>query len=96
METSKPGRGNKVALAATILAVLTLALIVYSSTRLARVSCEVCVSFNGRNQCRTATAATQQEAIRTATDNACDFLSAGMAEGIRCSNTPPVSVTCAP
>jgi hypothetical protein len=98
MPTSKPRKMSRIAITATILAALALALVllVYSSMRLASVTCEVCIAFRGRNKCRTASAATRQEALRTASDNACDFLASGMSDGIQCSNTPPSSVTCEP
>ena len=36
----------------------------------------------------------EEEATRTATDNACGFLASGMTESIRCQNTPPAKVEC--
>ena len=79
---------------AVIGVVLAIVYIVYSLTSLAQVSCEVCMEFGGRTQCRTASGVDREEAERTATDNACAFLSSGMAEGIACTNTPPSKVTC--
>ena len=77
-----------------LLAVATLVLIVYSAVTSYSVLCEVCVTFNGRTSCREAYGNTREEAIRTATDNACALISGGMTDGIRCSNTPPDEVTC--
>lgn len=84
----------KIAFAA--LAALALALIVYSSFRQSQVSCEVCISYAGTSQCRTASGTTREEAIRTATNNACTYISSGMSDSIRCGNTPPSRVTCDP
>jgi hypothetical protein len=86
----------KVGVAAAVLALATLALIVQSVRRQARVSCEVCIVFHERSQCRTAAGATREEATRTAIDTACALLASGMTDGIRCSNTPPARVTCSP
>ena len=36
----------------------------------------------------------EEEALRTATDNACAFLASGMTDSIACSKTAPDSVTC--
>lgn len=83
-------------LVVTTLVVIALAAIVWSTFRQAQVSCEVCIAYQGRSQCRTAQGATREDAIRTATDNACAFLSTGMAEGIQCANTPPTKTECAP
>lgn len=84
----------KIVLAALAAAVVVL--IIYSTLSQASVSCEVCISYEGAAQCRTASGTTREEAIRTATTNACTFLSSGMSDSIRCSNTPPTSVACEP
>ena len=73
---------------------LLLGYIVYSSMTLTRVSCDVCIEFQGRTDCRTAGGANAQEAQRSATDLACTFLSSGMTDGINCSNTPPKTLAC--
>lgn len=72
--------------------ILFLALVVYFSLHLGEVKVEVCVEFKGRTNCGTAAAPTEQEAIRTATDNACALISAGMTESMACARTPPTSV----
>jgi len=72
----------------------TVAVIVLAVQGSMAVSCEVCVTFAGRSACRTAAGATREEAVRTATDNACAFLASGMTDSIRCTNTPPTSVAC--
>jgi hypothetical protein len=69
-----------------------LGVIFFSTFRQERVSCRVCVSFKGRRDCRTASAVTQQEAIRTAVTNACALLAAGVTETTQCENTKPDSV----
>ena len=53
---------------------------------------EVCISFNGRDNCRTARGNTEAEAKRTASDNACADLANGMTQIINCQNTTPRSV----
>ena len=53
---------------------------------------EVCMVFEGREQCRTATGPSLPEAQRTAVSNACAVLAGGMSASIRCENTPPKSV----
>lgn len=52
---------------------------------------EICITFQGRTECRTARASTRNEALRTATDNACTLMSGGQSEFERCRNTPPTS-----
>ena len=87
-------RPSATTLAAMIFVVVVLVLIVYSTLRLGGTSCEVCVEFQGRTQCRKAQGAARAEAIRTATENACAFISAGVTDSIACGNTTPKSVRC--
>jgi hypothetical protein len=78
----------------TLLALGTLALIVSAAIQGFGILCEVCVTFEGRTQCREAYGHTEEEAIRTATDNACGLLTSGMTNTIRCGKTPPDTSTC--
>ena len=84
----------KIAIGATVLIAATIGLLVYSVLQQAKVSCEVCVTFRGNTQCRTAIGPTRDEAIKTATSNACAYLASGMADSIACANTSPLSVAC--
>lgn len=70
-----------------------LCLLVYLTLGLAQFTCEVCMEYQGRRNCATASGTTREEAVRTASDTACATISAGMTESIQCGNTPPVSVT---
>lgn len=53
---------------------------------------EVCMEFRGRQQCRAARAKTRNEAIRTASENACAEISSGMTDTMSCGQSTPVSV----
>ena len=53
---------------------------------------EVCMVFNGRENCRTARGNSEAEAKRTATDNACADITSGMAQITGCQNTTPKSI----
>ena len=68
--------------------------IVYSSLGLNKFSCEVCMEFRGSTACKTASADTREEAIRTAMDNACAQLASGMTDSIACTQAPPKSISC--
>jgi hypothetical protein len=85
---------KRVVLLAALGVALAIGYIFYSLTTLGRVSCEVCVTYNGRTDCRAGAGSTEEEAQRTALDVACSLLSSGMADGIACTNTPPTKVTC--
>ncbi len=69
-----------------------IGLLVYLSLGQKQVRAEVCVEFQGRRNCRVASGPTEEQAIRTATDNACATISSGMTESMTCGRTPPVSV----
>ncbi|MBZ5582537.1 MAG: hypothetical protein LAQ30_10110 [Acidobacteriia bacterium] len=57
-----------------------------------RVTCRVCMSFDGRRDCRTASAETREEAVRAAVTNACAQLAGGVIQSSQCENTPPESI----
>ena len=83
------------AIIGAVFAVATVGLLVVSALSAFEHDCEVCMTFRGVSQCRSAAGVTREEAVRTATDNACAVLGArGMTLSIECSNTPPASVTC--
>ncbi len=80
-------------LLAIVFGVAVVGLLLYSSRGLRQFTYEVCMEFQGRTNCATASGTTQQEAIRTATDTACATISAGMTASIQCSSTRPMKVT---
>ena len=71
-----------------------VAYIVLSSLSLRKVSCEVCVDFQGRSACRTANGPTREEAINTAHDNACATIAQGRTQSILCGGSQAASITC--
>ena len=84
----------KIAVGTIIFGVLTIALLIYAMLQQAKVTCDVCVTFHGKTECRTAAGPDREQAVRTAVDNACGLLTSGMTNSINCSNTPPDSVSC--
>lgn len=85
---------NKTTLIAILFGLIVLATLIYSSMNLQQYSCEVCMTYQGQDNCSTASGTSEEEAMRTATDVACAPISSGMTESIQCSNTPPKSVNC--
>lgn len=83
---------KRVGLWVAILMAVFVAAIVYSTINLRRFRAEVCMEFQGRTACRIAAAATREQAVRTATDNACALISSGMTDSMACTQTPPRSV----
>jgi hypothetical protein len=77
-----------------IFGVLLIGAIVYLSLGFDQLRCEVCMDFQGRTQCRTASGANEHTAVQTAKDNACAYLVHSKTEGFLCSQTTPARVTC--
>lgn len=71
---------------------IVVAFIAYSTFHQERVRCQVCMSFNGHTDCRTASAASRQDALRAAISNACAQLASGVSESVRCESSQPQSV----
>jgi hypothetical protein len=71
-----------------------LGVLVYATLQQAAVSCEACVEFGGRSECRTSSAESQEEAVRGAVTAACALLSSGVTQGMQCDRTLPRSVSC--
>jgi hypothetical protein len=69
-----------------------IAVLAYMSMGMRQHRVEVCVNFQGRTNCRIAAGPTQEQALRTATDNACATITSGMTESMACGQTPPASV----
>lgn len=53
---------------------------------------EVCMGFQGRTACKVASGETREEALRTATDNACALIAFGVTDSGACSRSQPLSV----
>ncbi|HNY41310.1 MAG TPA: hypothetical protein PKJ41_12985 [Bryobacteraceae bacterium] len=71
---------------------LFLGFITWQMTSLRQNRVEVCMAFEGRQQCSTASGASKQEAARTATDAACALISSGVTGTQACARTQPLSV----
>ncbi len=71
-----------------------IAFLAYSTLSAQKVTCNVCVEFNGRSNCAPASANDEIEATRTAQNTACGPVTSGMNETIACGNKPPVSQSC--
>jgi hypothetical protein len=70
--------------------------VVYSSFQVSDFECEVCMTFEGRDVCRTTTGKTEVEGMRTGIDNACAQLASGVTDSMRCGRTQPRKASCRP
>lgn len=83
---------SKTAIIGIVFVVATVAFIVYSSMTGAQYRVEVCMSFQGQTSCRTASADTDEHALRSATSNACALIASGVTDTMACERSNPTSV----
>jgi hypothetical protein len=83
---------TKALILGVIVAVGLLSLLVFSSMNLAKYKAEVCVTFNGMTQCRTAAGATEEYVIRAGTSDACSTLASGVTQSMACEQSPTQSI----
>jgi len=84
---------KKPVVAAIVFVLLVLAVIVYSTMTLSQHRVEVCVQFNGKTNCKRASATTEEFAQQAAITNACGEIAFGVTETVACEHTPPAKVT---
>lgn len=72
---------------AALLAVMTSLMLGLRQNRV-----EVCMAFNGRTNCSTASGPGRDEALRTATHAACTLIASGVTDSQACERGEPVSV----
>ena len=94
MREARRGGSWRNRIAAAVVLTPVIGFVVYSSFQVSAVECEVCMQFDGRTICRSASAARRDEALRSAADNACALLTSGMTNSIRCQQGEPVKTEC--
>jgi len=79
----------------TIVAIVAfVALLLFNTLSAQKVTCDVCVEFNGQRNCATASHESEEEAARSAQMTACGPVTNGMDDQIACGRRPPVSTQC--
>lgn len=79
----------------TVMSLLALAgVLVLLSLQISQVECEVCMNFKGRQNCATAAAPTEAEAVRSGRMTACGTIAAGVRDSFACDGAKPASITC--
>ena len=68
--------------------------LLWSTLKSQRVECSVTVEFQGSGNAATASAASEEDALREAQTAACGPLVVGMDQSIACGRTPPKSRHC--
>ena len=83
---------SKTVIIGVIFVVAIIGFLIYSSMGIAKYRVEVCVAFNGRTSCRTASADSQDHAQRSAQSNACALIASGVTDTMQCERSTPQSV----
>jgi hypothetical protein len=73
---------------------LFVVLVIYRSFHVAGFRCEVCITFQGRQACRSVDGPTEREALSAAVNNTCAQLSSGVTDSMACERTPPTKRDC--
>ncbi len=85
---------NKRALVGTLIVLAFFGFLFWWTLAQQRSECRICVAYKGRQNCATASAASNAEATRNAQSTACGILVAGMNDAIACGNASPVTAQC--
>lgn len=72
--------------------VVVIAVLIYTTVGNNRYRCQVCMVFHGKQACRMAAASTEEQAQRTAIENACAEIASGVSDSMACENRQPASV----
>jgi len=83
---------NKTILLAIVFLCAVAGYLLFSTIGLRRYRCEVCINYRGNTACGKAAASTREQALRTATENACAQISSGISASQQCEHTTPDSV----
>ncbi len=67
-------------------------LLFYMTIGQQRARVEVCMSYQGRQNCAKASAETKEQALRTATTNACALIASGVTDSLACERGTPLSI----
>lgn len=77
-----------------VFGLIVVLLVVFSLRGVHEVTCEVCVTYKGRTECRVGQGRTREDAVRQAQTSACAVMTNGMDEVVACGNVEPTSVSC--
>lgn len=85
---------RKPVVAGILFLLVFVAVLIYSTISLTRGRhrVEVCMQFGGRTDCRVASGASEDSALRTAVTNACALIASGVTDSQQCERSAPVSV----
>jgi hypothetical protein len=85
---------TRAGLLGALLLATVLGYVIVESFQLEAATCEVCMSYGGRTQCRSVSGSDTKEARQAAITNACAFLSSGVTDTMACGRQKPASEKC--
>ena len=85
---------SRAGLVGLLIAIAIVGYVLAGSMSASGHSCEVCMEYQGRSQCRTVAAATVDLAREGAIQNACAFIAGGVTDGMACHREKPVRESC--
>lgn len=75
-----------------IFVIAFIALVLFTTLEGPRFRVQVCMSFGGREACKTVKAKSEEAALRSAIQNACADISSGVTDTVSCEKSEPKSV----
>ena len=81
-------------LVTTAVILLFIAFLAWSTLSAQKVTCNVCVNYQGKSNCASASHESEAEAVRSAQTTACGPLTRGMNDAIACRRRIPLSQEC--
>jgi hypothetical protein len=81
-------------MAGVVFGAILFAALIYTTLDQTGVDCKVCIDFEGRSACESASAPDRVQARMQATTGACTRLSSGVTDSMRCGRASPTLVEC--
>ncbi len=82
---------SKPVIAGILFFAVVIGMMIWASLGLAKTKVEVCVEFNNRQNCATASGQSREVALRAATTSACALVASGVGDTIACEHKTPLS-----
>lgn len=85
---------SKFGLISLVFLIVVGAMVYFGLQGVHETRCEVCITFNGRTECRTGLGRDREGAIMSAQTAACAVLAIGREENIKCTSLQPSRLAC--
>jgi hypothetical protein len=85
---------SKSAILSLVFTALVVLLVAFALRGVDGATCEVCITYKGRTECRTGQGRDRDAAVTKAQEAACAVLASGRDQNIQCTSVQPTSVSC--